>query len=80
MQDLFTDRLVNLHIHQGITRLDFARLESVDAENNKATYSPALRLAMPTGAFMQMAEQIVKVRDAILQQQNQAKAENKSAS
>ncbi len=68
MQDLFTDRLVNLQVHQGIARLDFARLEKLDPEKQQATFAPALRLAMPLDAFMHMAEQIDKVREAILQQ------------
>lgn len=71
MQDLFTDRLINLNIHQGIARLDFARLEKLDPEKHQATFTPSLRLAMPLDAFMQMAEQINKVREAIIQQAGQ---------
>ncbi|MDP3511543.1 MAG: hypothetical protein Q8S20_02235 [Sulfuritalea sp.] len=70
MQDIFAERLVNLQIHQGIARLDFARLETIDVEKNQATFAPAFRLAMPVDAFMQMAEQFQKVRETI---QNQAK-------
>lgn len=70
MQDIFAERLINLQIHQGIARLDFARLETIDVEKNQATFSPAFRLAMPMDAFMQMAEQFHKVRETI---QNQAK-------
>lgn len=70
MGDLFAERLVNLQIHQGVARLDFARLESIDVEKNQATFAPAFRLAMPVDAFMQMAEQFQKVRETI---QNQAK-------
>lgn len=68
MQDLFADRLVNLSIHQGIVRLDFARLEKIDPEKQQATFQPSIRLALPLDAFMQMAEQVGKVRDALLEQ------------
>lgn len=76
MQDIFADRLANLAIHQGIARLDFARLESVDPEKNQATFAPSLRLAMPVDAFMRMAEQIGQAREAILQQTKADPARN----
>ena len=77
MQDIFTDRMVNLNIHQGIARIDFARLESIDTDKNQAKFQANLRLAMPLDAFMQMTEQFVKVREEMikqiaLQQQNTA--------
>jgi len=71
MQDLFADRFINLNIHRGIARLDFARMEKLDPEQQQATFSPSLRVVMPVDAFMQMAEQINKVREAILQQASQ---------
>ena len=70
MQDLFADRFINLNIHRGIVRLDFARLEKLDPEQRQATFSPSVRVVMPMDAFMQMADQINKVREAILQQAN----------
>jgi len=68
MQDLFAERLVNMHIHQGIARLDFARLESIDPQKNQATFAPALRLVMPLDAFMQAVEQMNRIREDILKQ------------
>jgi len=68
MQDLFAERLVNMHIHQGIARLDFARLESVNPDKNQVTYGPAMRLVMPLDAFMQAAEQMHRMREEILKQ------------
>ncbi len=65
MQDIFAERLINLQIHQGIARLDFARLETIDVEKNQATFAPAFRLAMPVDAFIQMTEQFQKVRESI---------------
>jgi hypothetical protein len=78
MQDLFADRLVNMQIHQGVARLDFARLEKVDPEKNQATFAPALRLVMPLDAFLQAVEQMNRVREDILKQA-QTQAANQSA-
>ena len=66
MQDLFAERLINMHINQGAARLDFARLKSVDPQKNQATFAPLLRLVMPLDAFMQAVEQMSRVRDDIL--------------
>ena len=68
MQDFFVDRLSNLAIHQGTARLDFSRLQSIDPEKREAVFAPSGRLVMPIDAFMQMAEQIARVREAIVQQ------------
>jgi len=68
MQDLFAERLVNMHIHQGIARMDFARLESVNPDKNQVTYGPAMRLVMPLDAFMHMAEQMHRMREEIIKQ------------
>jgi len=64
MKDLFTDRLLN--IHRGVARLEFARMELVDTEKNQATFAPSMRLSMQVDTFMQMAELVHKVREAIL--------------
>lgn len=71
MQDVFADRFLTLNIHQGIARLDFSRLNQIDPDKKQATYSPSLRLAIPLEAFMQMAEQLYKVREALIQQAGQ---------
>lgn len=72
MSDQFADRFVNLAIHRGVARLDFARLESIDPEKKEARFSPAMRLVMPVDAFMHMTEQLCKVREEILKQDTQA--------
>jgi hypothetical protein len=68
MQDLFADRLVNVMVHQGIARLDFARLQSLDPEKQQARFESSVRLAMPVDAFLHLAEQIEKVRAALVEQ------------
>lgn len=66
MQDLFAEGLIKVQIHQGNARMDFARLESVDPENKKATFAPAVRLVMPLEAFMQAVEEMNRMREDIL--------------
>ncbi len=68
MLDLFSERIVNVQIHQGIARLDFARLESVNPETKEVALKPAMRVAMPLAAFMEMADHIGKIRENILKQ------------
>lgn len=68
MQDLFADRLFNIAVHQGVARLDFARLERVDAEKKQAVLQPSVRLALPLEAFMNLADQVAKLREEIMKQ------------
>jgi len=66
MRDFFVDRFANLNIADGVARLDFVRVENINAEKKQVTMSPSLRLALPFEAFMQMAEQFAKVREEII--------------
>jgi len=68
MLDLFAERLVNMHINQGVARLDFARLDSIAPQKNQATFAPAVRLVTLLDAFMQAVEQMNRVREDILKQ------------
>lgn len=74
MLDLFAERLVNIQIHQGIVRLDFARLESVNPDTKEASMKPAMRLVMPLDAFMVATEQMQKVREDVITQVREQKA------
>ena len=66
MRDFFVDRFANLNIADGVARIDFVRVDSIDAEKKQANMSPSMRLAMPFDAFMQMTEQLAKVREEII--------------
>jgi|GEM_PF-1219630 len=66
MRDFFVDRFANLSIADGVARIDFVRVENINAEKKQVTMSPSLRLAIPFEAFMQMAEQFANVREEIL--------------
>ena len=74
MRDFFVDRFANLNIADGVARLDFLRVENINAEKKQVTMSPSLRLALPFEAFMQMAEQFAKVREEILKKNSEQAA------
>lgn len=68
MSDLFVDRLGNVAIADGVVRLDFLRLASVDAEKKQARMEPSLRLAIPVQGFLQAVDMLDKVRAELLRQ------------
>ena len=51
MSDLFVDRLGNVAIADGVVRLDFLRLVSVDPEIKQAKMEPSLRVVIPLTGF-----------------------------
>ena len=73
MSDLFVDRLGNVAIADGVVRLDFLRLVSVDSEKKQAKMEPALRVVIPLQGFVHAVDMLDKVR-AELVKQAQAKA------
>jgi len=58
MKDLFVDQLVNVSVFQGVARLEFARIESVDTETNQAKMGPSYRVCMTLGAFSDLADKV----------------------
>jgi hypothetical protein len=74
MRDFFVDRFANLSIADGVARIDFVRVENINAEKKQVTMSPSLRLALPFEAFMQMAEQFSNVREEILKKNSEQAA------
>ena len=78
MRDFFVDRFANLNIADGVARIDFVRVDSIDSEKKQASMSASMRLAMPFDAFMQMTEQLAKVREEIIKKSTeQAQAAKK---
>jgi len=72
MRDLFADRLLNISVIGGVARLDFARVDSINADDKKVALSPSYRIAVPVDALVQIAEQSNQIVAAIKQQnQNQ---------
>ena len=74
MRDFFVDRFANLSIADGVARIDFVRVENINADKKQVTMSPSLRLALPLEAFMQMAEQFAKVREEIIKKNSEQAA------
>ena len=68
MSDLFVDRLGNIAIADGVVRLDFLRLVSLDAERKQVKMEPSLRVAIPVHAFLQGVDMLDKVRAELLKQ------------
>jgi hypothetical protein len=68
MSDLFVDRLGNVAIADGVVRLDFLRLASVDPDKKQARMEPALRVAIPLQGFLQAVDMLAKVHAELRQQ------------
>lgn len=76
MNDFFVDRIGNVTIGNGVARLDFLRLETVDAEKKQLGYRPSLRLVLPVVGLMQTVQMLDQLRDQIVKQ---AQAQEKQA-
>lgn len=74
MSDLFVDRLGNVAIADGVVRLDFLRLVSVDPEKKQVKMEPSLRVAIPLPAFLQAIDMLDKVRAELVRQAQAAAA------
>ena len=69
MQDLFVDRLGNVTLGNGVARLDFLRLESVDNEKQQITLKPSTRLVIPVDGLLQAIQMLEKLREQIVKQE-----------
>ena len=72
MSDIFVDRFVKFNISQGVARLDFARLEEIDAEKGEMRLSPATRVVMPVDSFAHFVDQLVKVKSELQKRASEA--------
>lgn len=79
MFDVFTERLTNIHIHQGIVRMEFARLGSVNPETKEYTLEPGFRIAIPLDAFLHAADRMHAVKEDILAKFREQAAKNQGA-
>jgi hypothetical protein len=62
MKDVFVDRLGNIAVTNGIARLDFLRLASVDTEKKSVTMEPSVRLILPIDSLMQMMQMLEQMK------------------
>ena len=69
MKDIFVDRFIKCTASQGVVRLDFGRVESIDNEKNEISVAPSTRLVLPMDGFVHFVEQAVQLRDQLLDQE-----------
>ena len=53
MKDIFVDRFLKSTASQGVVRLDFGRVESIDNDKNEISVAPAARVVLPMDGFVQ---------------------------
>ncbi|NVK32664.1 MAG: hypothetical protein HWE20_16800 [Gammaproteobacteria bacterium] len=68
MKDIFVDQLMNVSVFQGVARMDFARIDSVDSEANQAKVSPSYRVCMSMAAFANLADQVANAKSEMQRQ------------
>ena len=80
MNDIFVDRVVNVSVVAGVARIDFARIDKVDAESGNVQLSNSYRVALPLDAFMHLSEisnkvasEIAKTNTATIKSKSEAK-------
>ena len=79
MKDIFVDRFLKCTASQGVVRLDFGRVESIDNDKNEISVAPSTRLVLPMDGFVHFVEQAVQLRDQLLdQEKNSAKKSDSS--
>ncbi len=72
MKDLYVDRFLKCNMSQGVVRLDFGRVENIDHEKNEVSMSPSARLILPMESFLHFVEQVERMREKILSQDDDA--------
>jgi hypothetical protein len=68
MKDIFADRFMKCNVSQGVVRLDFGRVESIDHEKNEVSMSPSTRLVLPVDGFIHFAEQVDNLKKKLINQ------------
>lgn len=74
MKDIFVDQLMNVSVFQGVARMDFARIDSVDSEANQAKVSPSYRVCMSMAAFSNLADQVANAKSEMQRQMSAPQA------
>ena len=69
MKDIFVDRFLKCTASQGVVRLDFGRVESIDNDKNEISVAPSTRLVLPMDGFVHFLDQANQLRDQLLDQE-----------
>jgi len=72
MRDIYVDRFMKFAVHQGVVRIDFARIETYDEEKEEFILAPSTSVALPVDAFMHFSDQVAGLRAEILQRAESA--------
>ena len=72
MKDIFVDRFLKCTASQGVVRLDFGRVESIDNDKNEISVAPSARLVLPMDGFVHFVDQAIQLRDQLLEQEKSA--------
>lgn len=67
MFDLVVNRL-GILIADGVARLDFLRLNEIDAQKKRARMAPSIRLSIPVTCLVQVLDLLVRLQTELLQQ------------
>ena len=62
MKDIFVDRFLKCTSSQGVVRLDFGRVESIDNDKNEISVAPSARLVLPMDYARHMPETVGTAR------------------
>ena len=65
MQDVFVEQLGNMVVGAGVVRLDFMRIETVEA-GKAGRLQPGLRVVIPLSAFAQAVGAMSTLRDKLI--------------
>ena len=68
MKDIYADRFLKCTASQGVVRLDFGRVESIDNEKNEISMTPSSRLVLPLDSFSHFVDQVIQLRDKMKSQ------------
>jgi len=79
MKDVFVDRFLKCTASQGVVRLDFGRVESIDNDKNEISMTPSARLVLPMDGFIHFVDQAVQLRDKLLEQEKTGSSKDKAA-
>ena len=77
MKDIFVDRFLKCTASQGVVRLDFGRVESIDNEKNEISVAPSARLVLPMDGFVHFVDQAIQLRDQLLEQEKSTAEKSK---
>jgi ABC-type sulfate/molybdate transport systems ATPase subunit len=69
MKDIFVDRFLKSTASQGVVRLDFGRIESIDNDKNEISVAPSARVVLTIDGFLHFVDQAVQLRDQLLEQE-----------